>query len=394
GWAKRLYTKDNFGELSESPKLELRKIKYSSDGQKVVGFIYKPKVTEGKKLPVIIWNRGGIGEETKISNQNFHDIYEMYRLANAGFVVLASQYRGIDGGEGTDEVGGADINDIMNLLPLAKSLPYADTENMYIWGVSRGAMMALQAVRDGLPVKAAVVVGVPSDWNEMLISSPNLVDSIKRIWRDFDTRREEHIKTRSAILWADKLNVPLLILNGADDPVTPPKMALDFAKKLEEQGKFYELTIYAKNDHFVDQSREDRLKRTIEWFQNPRKKSIAQTLLKTIRAQNADAAVKQYQELKKTQPNLYDWSENELNQLGYILINNRRLKEAVEIFKLNVEAHPNSANAFDSLGEVYAIIGERDLAIKNYRRSLDLNPQNTGAVEALKKLEGQTNKVN
>lgn len=387
GWAKQIYTNDSYSQLSKSSNLELKKIKYVSDGLKIFGFIYKPKITEGKKFPVIIWNRGGVGEDTKISNENFQDIYEMYRLANAGFVVLASQYRGVDGGEGADEVGGGDTRDVMNLLPLAKSLGYADTENMFIWGFSRGAMMAMQAVRDGFPVKAAVVVGLPTDWNQMLTIHPTLIQDAKRLWQDFDNRREEHIKNRSAIYWADKIDIPLLILNGANDPATPPTMALGFTEKLQEQGKLYQLIIYAKDSHDIALNREDRLLKTIDWFQNLRRKSIGQALLNTIKNQNIEAAIKQYREIKKNQPDIYDWSENELNSLGYILLNSRNLKEAIEIFKLNTEVFPNSANVFDSLGEAYMLAGENDLAIKNYRRSLELNPQNKGAVEALKKLE-------
>ncbi len=394
-WAKRIYTPESYLQLSNSPDLELLKIKYASDGLRVVGFIYKPKAMGGKKLPVIIWNRGGVGENAKIGNQNFHSIYEMHKLASAGFVVLASQYRGTDGGEGIDEIGGADLRDVFNLVQLAKRLPFADTENMFAWGASRGAMMTLQAIRDGLPVKAAVVVGTPTDWNEMIKLNPRLAEELKKVWQNFDERRDEHVKSRSVIYWADKIDVPLLILVGTDDRATPPRMSIGLAEKLAESGAVYELTVYAKDDHLLSLNREDRLRRTIDWFQNPRKKSIGQTLLKTLRSNGIAAAVKQYRELKAVPAGaLYDWRESELNQLGYVLLGEGKAKEAVEIFKLNAEAYPNSANVYDSLGEGLMHSGDRVGAIKNYKKSLELNPQNAGAVEALKKLESQINKAN
>lgn len=63
------------------------------------------------------------------------------------------------------------------------------------------------------------------------------------------------------------------------------------------------------------------------------------------------------------------------------------LKEAVEVFKLNVALYPTSANTYDSLAEAYELSGEKALAIANYRRSLELDPQNTNAAEHLAKLE-------
>jgi Flp pilus assembly protein TadD len=62
------------------------------------------------------------------------------------------------------------------------------------------------------------------------------------------------------------------------------------------------------------------------------------------------------------------------------------LAEALRIFQLNVELHPNSWNAYDSLGETYAKNGDKDLAIANYQKSLDLNPKNDGAVKMLAEL--------
>jgi len=49
--------------------------------------------------------------------------------------------------------------------------------------------------------------------------------------------------------------------------------------------------------------------------------------------------------------------------------------------------YPQSANAFDSMGEAYMINDDKELAIQNYKKSLELNPNNTNAVEMLKKLQ-------
>lgn len=119
------------------------------------------------------------------------------------------------------------------------------------------------------------------------------------------------------------------------------------------------------------------------------RKSIAETLLKTIQERDIEAAVKQYHELKTTQLAAYDFSEDELIGLGYQLIETKKFKDAIEIFKLSVDANPQSFNAYDSLAEAYLDNGNNELAIANYKKSLELNPQNTNAVDKLKQLSSQ-----
>ena len=100
------------------------------------------------------------------------------------------------------------------------------------------------------------------------------------------------------------------------------------------------------------------------------------------------AAITQYRELKATQKDAYDFTEPQLNGLGYQLMQMKRVKDAIEIFKLNVEMFPNGFNTYDSLGEAYMENGDKSLAIQNYKKSLELNPSNAGALEKLKILEG------
>lgn len=383
---RRLYGREGIERVRNSPDLELLKIRYMSDGLKISGFIYKPKDAAGKKLPAVIWNRGGAGDDTIISAANYLHFYEMHRLASEGFVVLASQYRGYDGGEGKDEVGGADTNDVLNLFPLARSLGYVDMERVFMYGFSRGAQMTLQAISRGAPVRAAGVVGSPTDMWLSFRENPGIRDLITANWAGGEARREQNMLERSAVRWAEKITVPLLILHGGADPAVSPDHALGLARKLEESGNLYELVVYARDDHFVTRNFDDRLRRTLDWFKNPRLNSVNAPLRRTIRERGVAAAVAQYRELRKSQPGRYDFAEPELNALGYELLFTGRVREAVEIFKLNVETYPEGFNTYDSLAEAYLAAGDRELAVKNYRRSLELNPQNANATAALKRI--------
>ena len=116
-------------------------------------------------------------------------------------------------------------------------------------------------------------------------------------------------------------------------------------------------------------------------------RDIADTLFNTVMEKDVQAAIKQYRDLKATQKDAYDFSEQQLNGLGYQLLQMKRVKDAIEILKLNVEMFPQGFNTYDSLGDAYRENGEKQLAIQNYKKSLELNPKNTGAVEKLKKLE-------
>jgi dienelactone hydrolase len=388
GWAKQTYTPEAYGGMRNSTALELIRIHYLSDGLKVAGFIYKPRNTEGKKLPVVIWCHGGVGNDSAISNANFHDLHEMYRLASAGFLVLAPQYRGIDGGEGKDELGGADVHDILNLVPVAESLGYADIDHLFIVGFSRGAMMALQAIRMGLHARAAVVVGVPVDWQTAAKDNPTLTRLAQDYWPDYKTNAEEAFRLRSPAYWADQINVPVLIFAGSLDQAFPPRQPLMLAEKLAETDKLFELILYANDDHPVSRHADERMQKTIEWFQTPRKVSISTVLFKVLGNQGTAEAIAQYRALRKSSADWYDFGEAELNNLGFTLLVQEKKTQAVEIFKLNCEAYPRSANAYDSLGEAYESAGQKQLAIQNYQRAIELNNNNQHARQALAKLQG------
>lgn len=81
-------------------------------------------------------------------------------------------------------------------------------------------------------------------------------------------------------------------------------------------------------------------------------------------------------------------TENEMNRLGYELLRLKRIKDAIEVFKQNTLDFPNEFNTWDSLAEGYMVNGDKDLAIKYYKKSLELNPDNTNAVQKLKELGG------
>ena len=106
-----------------------------------------------------------------------------------------------------------------------------------------------------------------------------------------------------------------------------------------------------------------------------------------LRKRGYEHAIAVFKELKSRNSE-FQPLETDLNDWAYRMLNGGgQPKNALEIFKLNVFLYPNSANVYDSVAEAYAANGERELAIKNYKRSLELDPKNSNAVQQLRKLQ-------
>jgi dipeptidyl aminopeptidase/acylaminoacyl peptidase len=258
-----VFSKEEFDRRQSFTDYDCRKIKYLSDGLKIVGFIWKPKNTTGKKLPLVIVNRGGNPNLDLLTPQRFY-----YPFVTSGFVVIGSQYRGADGGEGKDEFGGADVNDVFNLIPLARSLGYVDTDNVFMYGASRGGMQALLAIKKGIPINAVAVSGALTDLPAAARERPRVSERVwSRLIPGFADRTEEVLRERSAVYFAERISVPVLILQGgADWRSSAGSQALGLASKLQSLGKTYELHIYAEDDHPLSINRLERDREIIEWF--------------------------------------------------------------------------------------------------------------------------------
>ena len=85
--------------------------------------------------------------------------------------------------------------------------------------------------------------------------------------------------------------------------------------------------------------------------------------------------------------NISSTTEDDINMLGYELIDKKEYDKAARIFELNVEFYPESFNVYDSLGEAYFYLGKDDLAIKNYQKSLELDPSNKNAETMIQKIK-------
>ena len=107
-------------------------------------------------------------------------------------------------------------------------------------------------------------------------------------------------------------------------------------------------------------------------------------LRKSFRDYGIEGLAATFAELKNANPEQID--EHSLNVVGYGFLRNGKTAEAISIFTLNLKLFPAYANGYDSLGEAYLQAQDKENAIRAYQKALELDPQMKSAEEALGKL--------
>jgi glyoxylase-like metal-dependent hydrolase (beta-lactamase superfamily II) len=115
--------------------------------------------------------------------------------------------------------------------------------------------------------------------------------------------------------------------------------------------------------------------------------SAAVDIAGVAREKGVEAAQTRFRFLRSEKPATVRFEEREFNVLGYELLVQKEIPEAIALFRMNVELFPDSANVYDSLGEALVAAGDLEQAITNYAKSVELNPNNTNAKEALNRLQ-------
>lgn len=256
GWGK---------DILENTVVE--KIICRSDGLKVSGYLAYPK-DDSKKYPCIIWCRGGIGNAGAIDKFTARGMFG--QIASWGYCVFASQYRGNDGSEGHDDFGGDDVNDVLNLIPLADEIPQANKDVWGIEGWSRGGMMTYLALTRTNIFKAAVVIGGIAN----LRCNSDESKFMRRLYEQTmgkygQNEFKEKCESRSIINFPEKLarETPLLMIHGNADERVLPHDSLDLANKLVDLKVPYRLVMLEDGDHFLKSHRKEVDDMRKNWYE-------------------------------------------------------------------------------------------------------------------------------
>jgi len=183
-------------------------------------------------------------------------------------VVAASQYRGNAGGEGREEFGGSDLDDVLNLIPLLEAEPGADPERIGMYGGSRGGMMTYLALARTDRIRAAVVRCGVSDLTGWRGDRDDMEEVFADLIPGFDPEDDGPLLARSAIHWADRLcpTTPILLLQGTADWRVNPASALRFAERLLAVKHPFRLVMLEGSDHALTEHAAEHHRLTREWF--------------------------------------------------------------------------------------------------------------------------------
>lgn len=254
------------GEYGFLDEVEVFSIAHQSDGLSVTGFLVAPKA-DGH-YPVIVFNRGGNRENGSLVVATAVQI--MAPLAAKGYVVVASNYRGNSGSEGREEFGGADVNDVANLILSAAEFDGADNSRVGLLGVSRGGMMNFLTLKNhpDLNVKAIANVGGVSDFAASITHHPVLEEVCAELIPGYAENREQLLKDRSAIHWVHELpkDVPQLLMHSKTDDHVLYDQVTQLADSLDHHRIPYQLLSFADDTHGLTHHRELVVAKVIDWF--------------------------------------------------------------------------------------------------------------------------------
>jgi len=235
---------------------------YKSDGIEVKGYLSHP-VNIAKKLPLIIWNRGGNNKSGLLDD--FLACGILGEIASWGYVVLASQYRE------KDEFGGSDVNDVINLIKIAKGFEYSDEDLIGMEGWSRGGMMSYLTLTRVNEIKACVIVAGLSDLGKNADYNKKIGDVYYRLFGckndiEFEKRKSE----RSAVNFPEKIfpGTKILFIHGTDDDKILTSDSVEMYNKLSGlNGKSnYDLKLVEGGDHYLRKNRKQVSEYRKKWF--------------------------------------------------------------------------------------------------------------------------------
>ncbi|HJW30270.1 MAG TPA: prolyl oligopeptidase family serine peptidase [Saprospiraceae bacterium] len=254
--------------------IDFFRITYLSDGLKVTGYVAEPKA-QGI-YPCIISNRGG-NREFGMWNPVSITLF-LGQMATWNYVVIASQYRGNDGGEGIEEFGGKEVDDIFNLIPVLAKDTKADTSRIGMEGTSRGGMMTYLSLKRSCRFKAAVVTSGMADAFLNTAARPEMDQGVfAELAPGYATHKDEVLKSRSAVYWADQMcrSTPLLIMHGSSDWRVLPEESLELVQKLYEAKHPVRYIFFEGADHGIHEfwgERFDQTRRHFDYYLRDGKK--------------------------------------------------------------------------------------------------------------------------
>ncbi|MHA0856123.1 alpha/beta hydrolase family protein [Paenibacillus sp. CMAA1364] len=198
-----------------------------------------------KQWPVLIYCRGGIGKVGRVRT----DWLEQF--SHYDHIIFAPTYRGNEGGEGRDEFGGSDQEDVHSAYRFLESLSFVDKNRISIMGFSRGSINATHTATQIRQVHKLIHWGGVSDLAKTYEERIDLRKMLKRVIGGSPSKVPESYELRSPILKTDQIHCPVLIMHGTQDTQVDFSHGYNMYHKLQEEGVHTQIHAYEGCDHHL-----------------------------------------------------------------------------------------------------------------------------------------------
>lgn len=276
-----LLSEDSFAPLADKLSNTSPVSFKSRDGLQLHGYLTLPKgVPEGRKLPMVVRVHGGPWYRNIWGNTDFLPAAAQVQfLANRGYAVLEVNFRGSTGygrkfmEAAIGEFGGAMQLDLLDGVNWAVSSGFADASKVAIMGTSYGGYAALSAMTTTPEVfVCGVAIAAPTDLAKLIESFPgdwslDMVYWTRYVGDPLTAQDRAVMATKSPIAHASRLNKPLLLVHGQNDPRVRVSQADAFVSLLKQEGKPVDYMVLPREGHFIGDWRSNfRMYRKIEDF--------------------------------------------------------------------------------------------------------------------------------
>lgn len=260
---------DSLSDLQkvESVKSELKLVEtyrflYKVGKLKVVGYIAIP-ANQNEKLPSIIHLRGGSRDFAALTPRAVYG--QLVKYALEGFVVISTQYPGVEGGDGQDTLGGTDdIASIVKLRDILKGISIADTNKIGVKGHSRGGLMAYMLLREVKWIKTAVIASAPADQVRQGKERPKWREHQISLWG----KSREGLLRRSPLRWVTDLpkKVPVLLMHGSADWRVTPLDTIEMSQAMFKHMIPHRFILFEGADHGITEYKAEYFRQSLDWF--------------------------------------------------------------------------------------------------------------------------------
>lgn len=215
-----------------------------------------------RKLPALIYCRGGIGKVGRVKM----DWVEQF--ANSGYIVFAPCYRGNEGGEGRDEFGGTENEDVLSAYRFLRSLPFVDENRISIMGFSRGAINAAQTAAATVNLHTLILWGGVSDLTQTYEERIDLRRMLKRVIGGSPAKIPSAYTARSPIHLAEHITCPVLIMHGTEDVQVDVSHGRRMYERLQELGHSVDIHEYSGFGHHLPPLvHQEALRNMFQWIE-------------------------------------------------------------------------------------------------------------------------------